>query len=186
MHKIYFIGDSLTLGTPADLGTYPYTVGALLGSSWTIVNNGHGGRTTTKELNVYASDLKNHSDAEYVCILLGVNDLNEGESADTVIKNLQKLYTLTHNAGIKTVAITILPHNRMVYSFGKASLGKSKMDTVNYWILHTAKDVDYRVNAYAAFLQPHTKIFFPLKPEYDSGDHLHLSERGYEIGRAHV
>lgn len=82
------------------------------------------------------------------------------------------MYTSAHNAKIKVAAITILP----------ASCNPQRQavtDLVNNWIMKTAINIDYRINAYPIIEDPARPG--SMKKVYDSGDSVHLNTVGYNV-----
>ena len=163
---VYFMGDSLT----AD-GTYPNQVGLLLGNLYGISNKGIGGQNTTQMLARFATDITNHADCKYVVIFGGTNDI-AGSSVATIESNLQAMYTVAHNAGIKVVALTITPR-------GYTGQNQTNLLAVNAWILNAAINIDYKIDAYTLLNDPNNTG--NLNFYYDSGDHLHLNSYGYTL-----
>jgi lysophospholipase L1-like esterase len=170
-HSVYCIGDSLT----AD-GTYPARVATLLGASWVVRNAGVGGNTVGAVYGRLSADVLLMGDALYVVVLAGLNDILSDTAAATIEATLQAIYTAVHDAGLTVVAVTCTP---MKTHSGWSSGRQAILDAVNAWILNTATDVDYRVDAYSALEDPGAAD--TLLAIYDSGDHLHLSTAGYEL-----
>ncbi|KKP94780.1 MAG: Lipolytic protein G-D-S-L family [Candidatus Moranbacteria bacterium GW2011_GWD2_36_12] len=143
-HQIYSMGDSLSNNT------YETSLETLLGTSWNVNSYGVGGNTTTQMLARFSSDVV-VADAEYVVVLGGINDVLASISAATIESNLQAMYTAAHNNGSKVVAVTITPfktHTSWTSGF------QTVVDTVNTWIMNTATDVDYKIDAYSALENP--------------------------------
>jgi lysophospholipase L1-like esterase len=163
--KIYCMGDSLTLA-----GVYESELIKLLGPGWVAVEKGKSGDSTPGMLARFQTDVIAYGDASYVIIWGGTNDIRWLTIEETET-NLQAMYTLAHNAGIKVVAVTIPPQN------SESALNKIKIITINSWIQNTAINRDYVADAYAATDDPANPGNF--LPAYDSGDHVHLSYAGY-------
>ncbi len=175
IHQVYFMGNSLT----AD-GTYPSYIGALLGSFWNSVNKGISGQTTPQMLARFSSDIISHTECEYVVILGGINDIKADSSISSIKINLQAMYTAAHNAGIKVVAITLLPFKGNVnWTAGR----QTNLNTINTWITTTAINIDYIVNPYTTLENGSTDSLLSV---YDSGDHLHLSTIGYDTLASYI
>jgi lysophospholipase L1-like esterase len=163
--KIYCIGDSLT-----DAGVYEAELVALLGPNWVTIEMGRSADTTSDMLARFQTDVIDYGDAAYVIIWGGTVDilsLTEEESE----MNLQAMYTMAQNAGIKVVAVTITPLN------SETDEKKEKLLAINSWIQNTAINVDYIADAYTAIDDPENPG--NILPVYDSGDHAHLSDAGY-------
>jgi lysophospholipase L1-like esterase len=165
--KIYCMGDSLT-----EAGVYETELMALLGSNWSTINLGRSGDKTSDMFARFQTDVIDPGDAAYVIIWGGVVDVYTSITEDTET-NLQAMYTMAHNAGIKVVAVNITPLN----DISKAD--KIRLLEINSWIQATASNVDYVADAYTAIEDPdHPGQILPV---YDSGDHVHLSNAGYAV-----
>ncbi len=164
--KIYCMGDSLT-----HAGVYETELLALLGPGWLTINQGISANTTADMLARFQTDVIDPGDAAYVIIWGGTVDIVLSMSAEWTEINLQAMYTMAHNAGIKVVAVTITPLN------SESEPNKLKILTINAWIQNTATDVDFVADAYTAIDDPANPG--NILPIYDSGDHAHLSDAGY-------
>ena len=164
--RVVCLGDSLSaLG-----GYHRYLATHLDAAVWQVVSGGVGGYTSANILAEwpYYAPL----DTAYVCVLGGINGILWGESAATCEANLQATYTALHNAGMKVVAVTLTPWKASTYWEAAEQV---VTDAVNTWILNTATNVDYRVDAYTAL----EDVADTLKAAYDSGDGLHPNDAGY-------
>lgn len=167
VNGVYCIGDSITDTV------YPPYLNTLIGSSWHVNSVGVSGNTTAQMYARYVPDVTGNSDARYVVILGGINDVASSYSAATIEANLQAMYTAAHNLGIKVVAAEILPFGgSAVWSAPKQAV----LDAVNAWIASTAIHVDYIAHTYAALEDPGNPD--NLLPAYDGGDHIHLTTAG--------
>ncbi|OGO11685.1 MAG: hypothetical protein A2Y53_05220 [Chloroflexi bacterium RBG_16_47_49] len=163
--KIYCIGDSLT-----DAGVYEIELMALLGPDWLTIEIGKSADTTADMLARFQADVIDYGDAAYVIIWGGANDIRSLPVEESQA-NLQAMYTMAHDAGIKVVAVTITPLN------SEPAPNKLKMLAINSWIQSTAINVDFFADAYTAINDPDNPG--NILPDYDSGDHAHLSHLGY-------
>jgi lysophospholipase L1-like esterase len=164
--KIYCMGDSLT-----DAGVYETELINLLGGGWLTINQGISANTTADMLARFQTDVIDPGDAAYVIIWGGTVDIVQSMSAEWTEINLQAMYSMAHNAGIKVVAVTITPLN------SESEANKIKILAINSWIQNTAIDVDFVADAYTAIDDPANPG--NILPAYDSGDHAHLSDAGY-------
>ena len=171
INQIYCIGDSLT-----ESGIYEAQLATSLGAGWAINNKGISGQNTTQMLARFNNDIINAADGQYVIIYAGINDVIQAVSAATIEANLQAMYTAAHNAGLKVIAVNITPFK--TYS-GWTSGGQTLLNTVNGWIASTATNIDYKIDAYSALVDP--GVADTLLAANDSGDHLHLSTIGYQL-----
>jgi lysophospholipase L1-like esterase len=169
INEVYLLGDSLTYGA-----SYATQLATSLGTLWWgIANRGVGGDTTTQMAARIQTDVIAMGDAKYIVIFGGVNDVVGDVAAATIEANLQATYTAAHNAGIKVIAVTITPFKgHASWTAGRQAI----LDTVNSWILSSATNIDYKVDAYSALEDPATPD--TLLPTYDDGEHLHLSAVG--------
>jgi len=168
-NSIYALGNSLTSD-----GRYETQLQTNLGTTWTVVNKGIAGATSTQIAYRLKTDVIDNQDAKYVIILAGINDVNQDVSSTTIKANLQAMYTEAFNAGIKVVAVTLLPFKTgPSYTVPRQAV----LDDVNAWILATAINVDYKINAFPILEDPANPD--ALLPAY-SGDGLHLSSLGYQ------
>jgi lysophospholipase L1-like esterase len=163
--KIYCMGDSLT-----EAGVYETELIALLGSDWTTINLGRSGDRTSDMLTRFQTDVIDPGDARFVIVWGGVVDIYTNQAEDTQT-NLQAMYTMAHNAGIKVVAVNITPLNDL------SDPSKLRLLEINSWIQDTAINVDYFADVYTAIEDPNNPG--NILPAYDSGDHVHLSNAGY-------
>ena len=164
---IYCMGDSLT-----EAGIYETDLIARLGPGWTTINLGRSGDKTSDMLARFQTDVIDPGDARYVIIWGGVVDIYTNQAEDTAI-NLQAMYTMAQNAGIKVVAVNITPLNDI------SAPSKTRLLEINSWIQNTAVNVDYVADAYSAIEDPDNPG--NILPVYDSGDHVHLSNAGYSM-----
>jgi lysophospholipase L1-like esterase len=171
---IYCMGNSITAA-----GRYENILNDLLGVSWGVVNLGITGQTTAQMLARFTQDVIMPGDAKYVIVLGGVNDVRVGRTASQIEPNLQSMYTAAHNAGIKVVAVSILPFKNFKGDRPWAPEKQAVLDDVNAWILTTAGNADYKVNAYTALEDPVNPDC--LLPAYDSGDGLHPNWAGHIV-----
>lgn len=140
------IGDSITHGggsithTPNE-AEYAWT-------SYTnrkIVNLGRSGDTTKRIAERVARDIKGF-DLKVLFIMGGINDLRAGESAESVINNLQRAMDEAHEAGIRSILLTMPPCNprlmteRMGYPL--APSWQEEWKKVNDWICYQAEYID--------------------------------------------
>ena len=124
-----------------------------------------------------ATDVTGYGNALYVVVLGGSNDVLMAILTIAQIEaNLQAIYSAVHNSGAKVVAVTI-PPNKGHTSWTTGT--QTVLDAVNAWILTSATDVDYRIDAYTALEDP--GVADTMLATYDSGDHLHPSAAGYVV-----
>jgi lysophospholipase L1-like esterase len=129
------------------------------------------------------------SGASHVVILIGINDIGMGSaarnpeeavSADDIIAGLRQLALRAHARGLKVIGATLTPFSQAAYANEE---GEKKRLAVNEWI-RSAKDYDGVIDFDRAVRDP--KMPAQLLPTYDSGDHLHPSDAGYQAMAASI
>lgn len=181
---IVAIGDSITAGHPlhdpvastygaADqpLSCWEAHLGVILGSTYTIINKGIGGNTTTQMVSRFTTDVVNNNPA-YCLILGGVNDISGGVANSTIQSNLQSMYNTCFQNGILPIACTLTPWN------AGTQAQKNQLDQLNQWIREYARDnmiplVDY----YSAMVDPSNPQNMPSP--LVSSDNIHPTPIGY-------
>ncbi|HEV2225752.1 MAG TPA: GDSL-type esterase/lipase family protein [Nitrososphaerales archaeon] len=123
--KIVGLGDSTTAGTPGYLSPiesppdgagdkksqYSYWLMQSHGD-WEVLNRGVNGERSDQILRRIARDVL-QEEPEIAVILAGVNDIYQGFAADSITRNLSKMYSTCFQADIVPVACSILPYNTM-------------------------------------------------------------------------
>lgn len=121
--------------------------------------------------------------AHYLIVLLGVNDLghpgtaapaSEVVSAQDIIGGHRQLIARAHQAGLRAYGATILPFRGDTLGFWSAE-NERKRGAVNGWI-RSSGEYDAVIDFDAATRDPADPL--RLRPEYDSGDHLHPNDTG--------
>jgi lysophospholipase L1-like esterase len=121
--------------------------------------------------------------ARYLIVLLGVNDLghpgttapaSEVVSAEDLIAGHRQLVDRAHQAGLRAFGGTVLPFKGDTLGFYSEE-NERKRSTLNRWI-RTGGEYDGVVDFDAAMQDPADRL--RLRPEYDSGDHLHPNDTG--------
>jgi lysophospholipase L1-like esterase len=125
--------------------------------------------------------------ARYVILLEGINDIGFSQLPDTgcavpntdvsaaqIIAGYKHIIAEAHAAGLKIFGGTLLPFQGAFYS---SAAGEAKREAVNRWVraggaFDGVVDFDKAVQDPASPLQ--------LLPAYDSGDHLHPNDAGYQ------
>lgn len=172
-YTIESFGDSLTA-----YGQYQTTLLAAIGSGWYIRNDGIGGNTTTQMAARFAANVTARGNVQYAIIWGGINDVLSDASAVTIQNNLQTIYNAAAAANIAVIAITITPFKTHA---SWTAPRQTVADAVNLW-QSTAANVDYFIDAYT----PLEGSADTLAPAYDSGDHLHLSQAGFDVVAAAI
>jgi lysophospholipase L1-like esterase len=200
---IVAIGDSITDGNRSTLNANKRwtdrlaerLAGRAHGRTLSIVNAGLSGNRLLHDIPHYRygpcalarfdRDVISVPGVAHVVVFEGINDIGQPQNhlvpeqevtAQDLINGYQQLISRAHSRNIKVVGGTLTPFG------GYESIGyyseenEAKRQAVNSWIREGGK-LDAFVDFDAALRDPE----FPsrLQPQYDSGDHLHLSDAGY-------
>ncbi|GAA3303402.1 hypothetical protein GCM10020295_51910 [Streptomyces cinereospinus] len=153
-----------------------------------VVNEGIGGnRVLTgglgrpadnpSGLDRFARDVLGRTGVEVVVIDLGVNDILRHPGViepGPVLDGLRTLTDRAHAHGIKVVGATLMPFGgHRGYTAGREAVRQE----INAEI-RSGRVFDAVVDFDAALRDPYDPRRF--RPDYDSGDHLHPNDRGYE------
>jgi len=135
---------------------------------WTVLNRGIDGQTATEIRGRFARDVLSAKPA-YVILLAGVNDIFGGSEAESVQRELARMYADALDAGIVPVAATVLPYDRA------APRATAAIFTLNTWIESFAKVLDI------PFADTHAAVAAPDVPHRLRGspDGLHPDVDGY-------
>ena len=170
---VYCMGDSLS---DPSISSYPEALGVLLGPNWIVHSEGISGQSTEQMLARFNDSIVAPGYGKYVIIWGGVNDAGEGVDNLTTKSSLQSMYSMAHSKGIKVAAVTISPFKGA--SSWTQERGNQAVD-VNTWIMQSATDIDYRIDAYTLLNDPNNPG--ALLGAYDDGvTHVHLSANGYQ------
>ncbi|WP_436524590.1 SGNH/GDSL hydrolase family protein [Actinoplanes sp. HUAS TT8] len=121
--------------------------------------------------------------AEFLVVLLGVNDLghpgtsaplDEVVSADDLIWGHRQLIARAHLAGLRAYGATVLPFKDDTLGFYSVE-NERKRAALNRWI-RTSGEYDGVIDFDAAVRDPGDPL--RLRAAYDSGDHLHPNDAG--------
>jgi lysophospholipase L1-like esterase len=117
--------------------------------------------------------------ARYLVVLLGINDLGYSSSSEpvtaaTLIAGYRQLIARAHSRGIAVIGGTLMPFLGASYYSAQKD---SDRQAFNNWI-RTGNEVDGVIDFDRAVRDPANVL--RLLPAYDSGDHLHLNNSGYQ------
>ncbi|MFC9928104.1 GDSL-type esterase/lipase family protein [Streptomyces sp. NPDC127190] len=188
-------GDSWIEGTgttPGRDGSFPAQLGRRLGRGW-IVNQGiAGNRLLTDEigerlLSRVDRDVLAVPGVSHVLIHIGLNDLGmpgfrafpapaEGAGAADLITGLTALAERLRAAGLTVIGSTIGPYRGTVYEGYDTEAGQAARREVNAWLLSDRNPFDAVVDVAAAVADPEQPE--RIRPEFDSGDGLHVNDAG--------
>ncbi|HEY2149233.1 MAG TPA: SGNH/GDSL hydrolase family protein [Vicinamibacterales bacterium] len=187
---IVALGDSITDGTASTTDAnrrWPDQLARRLGKA-AVLNAGIGGNRLLSDsipefgYNILARfnrDVLMQPGATHVVILEGINDIgNAGEnaapSAPDLIAALKQLIDRAQGRGLRVIGATLTPFGGAAYF---TEVGEAKRQAVNAWI-RTGHAYDGVIDFDRAVLDPGQPTRF--KASFDSGDHLHPSDAGYE------
>jgi lysophospholipase L1-like esterase len=194
---IICLGDSITDGahsTPDMNRRWPDVLAARLQANpklahFSVLNEGIGGNRLLNDLagpNTLARfdrDVLAQSGAKYVILLEGINDIGHTAMprvpADVItvqdlILAYTQLVTRAHAHGLKIYGATITPYVGAHYYAPK---GEEMREAVNQWI-RTSGVFDGVIDFDKAVADPAKANV--IAPAYDSGDHLHPNDAGYQ------
>jgi lysophospholipase L1-like esterase len=194
---IVAFGDSITDGAYSTNGAnhrWPNFLaqrieGQPAGEQYSVVDAGIGGNRVltdtgdqfgTSALHRFQHDALGEPGVKAVILLEGINDIgtnigpNGALTAQDLINGYQTLISEAHSAGVKIYGATILPYQGAGYYTAN---GESIREAVNNWIL-TSGAFDGVFDTASALASPSNTL--ALNPAYDSGDHLHPNDAGYQ------
>lgn len=153
-----------------------------------VLNAGIGGNCVLRAclgpaaVDRFQRDVLDAPGARWLIILEGINDVGQAqgaEGADAVARGLIEAYgrmiDRAHAAGIRVYGATLLPFGS---SFYDAPEREAARQTVNAWI-RTSGRFDAVIDLDAALRDPSNPTH--LRPEADTGDHLHPNEAGHRM-----
>ncbi|GHJ36564.1 SGNH/GDSL hydrolase family protein [Streptomyces sp. TS71-3] len=124
----------------------------------------------------FQRDALGRAGVKAVVIALGVNDILHDQpyaNAGRIVDGLRELVRQAHGRGLRVVGATLMPFGGHV---GYQRRLEGIRETVNQQI-RAGRVFDHVVDFDAALRDPYAPR--RLRPEYDSGDHLHPSDAGY-------
>jgi len=145
------------------------------GISGNQILTGKAGRPVENQsgLDRFTRDVLDRPNVKVVVVDLGVNDTLHGARADQILTGLRTLVRQAHAHGIKVVGATLMP-------FGGYPRFSAAREVVRQQVnagIRSGTVYDAVVDFDKALRDPYDAR--RLAPEYDSGDHLHPSDRGY-------
>ena len=184
------LGDSITDGYhstvsantrwPNDLAR---RLDALPGATMSVADEGisanqvlaGGGQAGVSALLRFNRDVVQRAGAKDVILLEGINDIGlSSASASQIIAGYKQLIADAHAAGLKIFGGTLTPFKGSSYW---TPARQHTWDVLNRWIL-TSGAFDGVINFAKAVADPSDPEMF--YPPYDSGDHLHPNDAGYQ------
>ncbi|NUZ07083.1 GDSL-type esterase/lipase family protein [Piscinibacter koreensis] len=131
-----------------------------------------GGATNPSALARMDADVIAQTGATHVILLLGINDINGGTSAEDVIASLQQVVARARLQQLKIYVGTITPNGR-----GSDSV-ESRRQTVNSWI-RTTREHDGFIDFDAVIRDPANPRL--MIASLQIGDQLHPNDAGYAV-----
>jgi lysophospholipase L1-like esterase len=130
-------------------------------------------------------DVLAQTGVKYVTVLLGINDIgfsgipgftDQAVSAGDIIAGLTQIIERAHAKGLKIFGCTLTPFEGTFPGYYTPE-GEIKREAVNEWI-RTSGAYDAVIDFEAAVRDPSHPT--RMLPAYDSGDHLHPNDAGYQ------
>ncbi len=195
------LGDSITDGYASTVDAnhrWPNFLAARLqgrGSTKNVavVNEGISGNRVLHDfvgpnaLSRLDRDVLVQSGAAWVVVLEGINDIGipgfiapfagEQVSADEIIEGHKQIIARAHAQGLRIYGGTLTPFEGTVFPGYYSAEGEAKRQAVNHWI-RTSGAYDAVIDFDAAVRDPTHPT--QMLPAYDSGDHLHPNDAGYQ------
>jgi lysophospholipase L1-like esterase len=200
------IGDSITDGVGSDVGAnarWPNDLArrldAVSGPTLAVADEGIGGNRVLTDSRVFGVSAEARFDRDVldqpgvrdVIVLEGINDIGfspivayrgaEGReqrgtavSAGQIIAGYQQLIAAAHARGLRIFGATLLPFRGAGYY---SAAGDATREAVNAWI-RTSGAFDGVIDFDKVMRDPADPL--RLNPAYDSGDHLHPNDAGYQ------
>jgi lysophospholipase L1-like esterase len=193
---IVAFGDSITDGVSTTTGTHrawPALLAAKLQanratSQWGVINAGISGNRVRRDvigrsaLGRFDRDVLARAGVEWLVLFEGINDITfsalpgvpatQRTTADELIRALEQLVDRAHARGIKVMGGTLMPMGGLWLHNAET---EAMRQSVNGWI-RTSSKLDAVADFDAATRDPRQPA--RLKPEYDSGDHIHPNDAG--------
>jgi lysophospholipase L1-like esterase len=196
---IVAFGDSITDGTrstPETNNSWPAILAKLLQAkskhaNTAVLNAGISGNRILHDvagpnaLARFDADAINEPGVNAVVVLEGINDIGSPArpnslyrdqivTTDDLIQGMQQLIARCHMHNIKIVGATLTPYMGAGYF---STGGESTREALNQWI-RTSNAFDAVIDFDKATEDPANPGHF--LPAYDSGDHLHPNDAGYQ------
>jgi lysophospholipase L1-like esterase len=189
-------GDSITDGTrstPDTNNRWPDHFASRLlaqkgGGKLGVLNLGISGNRVLRDgagvsaLARYDRDVAVQTGVKYIVFLEGINDVGlarqdpQPTSAELIAGHRQ-IIERAHERGLKIFGATLTPFEGVTIANYFSDQGEATRQAVNEWI-RTSKAYDAVIDFDALMRDPASPG--KMRPEYDSGDHLHPNDAGYK------
>jgi len=148
-----------------------------------VLNEGIGGNCVLRNclgpsaVSRFDRDVLNQNGVQRLIIFEGINDIGGGRTGvgNSLIGAFKQMIDSAHAKGILVYGTTLLP---MKGSFYYSTAHEAERQTVNGWIRNGGL-FDAVIDLDKAMRNPNDTL--SLRPQYDSGDHLHPSEEGHHM-----
>jgi lysophospholipase L1-like esterase len=123
---------------------------------------------------------RSQAGVKYVTLLEGINDIgqtglgNADASADEIVGGYRQIISQVHQKGLKIFGAAVTPFKGAPYYCDD---GEAKRGSLNTCI-RTSGEFDGVIDFDQVTRNPTDGLAF--KPEFDSGDHLHPNDTGYQ------
>jgi lysophospholipase L1-like esterase len=194
---IVMLGDSITDGfnsTPDTNNRWPDHLAKRLmaaGGGIGVLNLGIDGNRVLADgagvsaLARFDRDVLAQPGVTHVFVLEGINDLGIGAlfmdgprpTTAELIAGHRQLIARAHSRGLKILAATLLPYEGTTFPGYFTPEGEAIRQAFNEWI-RTSKEYDGFIDFDAVMRDPSQPT--KMLAKYDSGDHLHPSDAGYQ------
>ena len=140
---------------------------------------GFGGNVGMNALARFDRDVLAQPGVTHVIVMEGINDIgtsgqNGVVTADDLIVAHKQMIERAHERGLKVYGATLTPYEGAAYFTPD---GETKRQALNQW-LRTSGTYDAVIDFDAVVRDPSSPS--KMKPEFDSGDHLHPGDAGYK------
>jgi lysophospholipase L1-like esterase len=197
---IVALGDSITDGFASTVDAnrrWPNLLAARLQARpqyrhVAVLNQGISGNRTLFDLigpNAQARldrDVLNAPGARWLIVLEGINNIgipgafglaSQQVSADDIIAGHQQIIARARERGLKVYGATLTPFEGTLFPGYYTAAGEAKRQAVNAWI-RNSRAFDAVIDFDKAIRDPANPG--RMLPAYDSGDHLHPNDAGYQ------
>ena len=186
---VVMIGDSITdgVGSTGDANRrWPDRFAErLIGRNLdlSVVNEGIGGNRLLDNvvgpsvLSRFDRDVLSQSGVRYVIVLIGINDLGFGQNVtlDRMLQGYRQLISRARARGLRIILGTVLPYEGSFYF-------RSDRETIRQQINAAFRNGSVAADGLIDFDLVLRDPARPTRylPQYDSGDHLHPNDAGYQ------
>ncbi len=126
----------------------------------------------------FSQDVLSQTDVRAVIVELGINDIwISKDDPNAIMRELQQLGSQAHQAGLKIFVCTISPWN--AFAIPPVTYYTPELDTTRLTVnsyLRTTKDFDGIIDFDRLLRDPADPT--KLRPDWDSGDHIHPNDAG--------